>query len=234
MRRILLTIAGLCALIGTTDLQAQQFASFYGTVVDVYDGDTITVRLTQQSQNALQRFLSPTELRSGLVRIQLQGIDTPQRRSNDPYWTNSRNYLIQLLRNQSVNVQVIVGALGQLNRNYDLMVGVVRAGRNGRAVNLQMIDAGWAKDDAYNSFGTPYIRAQWQAMNRRRGIWGDREQYYAENEFRKRLYGTESEYGRIKTMPYPSEGSTSGEATVYKSKSPFRPGVGKVDWQKGR
>ena len=230
LQKVVLTLTVILAT--STTATAQQFASFYGTTVDAFDGDTITIRLSEQSRQAFQRFLTPTEFRTGRVRVQLQGIDTPQRRRNDPYWSHSRNYLARLLGNQTVNVQVLVGRLGQLNRNYDMMVGVVRAGRNGRAVNLQMIDAGWAKDDAYNSFGNPYIQAQWQAMNRRRGIWGDREQYVAENEFRIRLYGTEREYGRIKTMPYPSEGGTSGQAEVYKPKTPFRRGVGKVDWQK--
>jgi len=216
----------------TFPIHAQQFASFYGTTIDVFDGDTITVRLAEQSRQALQRYLTPTEFRTSQIHVQLQGIDTPQRRRNDPYWSHSRDYLRRLLGNQMVNIQVLVGRFGQLNRSPNMMIGVVRAGRNGRAVNLQMIDAGWAKDDAYNSFGNSYVQAQWQAMNRRRGIWGDREQYVAENNFRMRLYGTEREYGRIQTMPYPSEGRGSGEAEVYKSKSPFRRGVGKVDWQK--
>ncbi len=180
---------------------AEDFLMFNGRAIEVYDGDSFTVRLTEASRQFLQPFLTPAESRSGVITVQLAGIDCPERAQNHPYWQQSRTQLMRFINNQHLNIQVEVSRNQQINRSASRFFAVVRTYRNGTAVNLAMVSSGWAKDDYRFSFGYPYVMAQWEAMNRRRGIWANTDQYHAENEFRMRLYGTGGNTPEI--HPYP-------------------------------
>ncbi len=179
----------LCPLINTT--KGADFLMFNGRATSVWDGDTFTVQLSETSRQFLRPYLTPNEFLTGVVAVQLAGINCPERARNHPFWQQSRLQLIRYLNNRLLNIQIEVNSIGQVNRSASRFFAVVRVGRNAMAVNQAMVSAGWAKDDFQYSFGYPYIMSQWDAMNRRRGIWADPDQYHAENEFRIRLYGTE-------------------------------------------
>ena len=232
-KNILALLAISVALPATAS--AQQFISFYGTAIDVYDGDMFTLRLSNSSLGYLERVLTQLELRTGTVQIQLQGIDAPERNNNHPYWRESRAHLMRLLNNQTVNVQILLTPGGFLNRSPAGIVGVARVGRSGRPVNLSLIEAGLAKDDWRVSFGAPYVSAQRTAMSRRLGIWSDPRQYEAENDFRIQLYGSERARTESKLAPYPDgKVAGNGKPETFARKSPFpNVGVGKQQWQKG-
>jgi len=201
-----ITVSILLGLPNT--LPAEDFLMFSGRAIEIWDGDSFTVRLTEASRQFLQHYLTPNEYRSGVIAIQLAGIDCPERSQNHPYWQQSRTQLSRYLNNQHLNIQVEVNRSGQVNRNATHFIAVVRTYRNSIAINHTMVASGWAKDDYRFSFGYPYIMAQWEAMNRRRGIWADVQQYHAENEFRMRLYGTEGR--RPETHTYPEYHNRDG------------------------
>ena len=229
------TVLLLLSVVFPATTTAQQFVSFYGTATDVYDADVFTIRLSDLSRAYLDRWLSPAERRTGTVGIQLQGIDTPERSANHPYWQESRAHLVKLLRGQKVNIQVLLGPSGNLNRSPAGFVGVARVGRFAKPLNLSLIEAGLAKDDWRVSFGLPYVNAQQIAMSRRVGIWSDSRQYAAENDFRIRLYGTGRAKNEGTLVRYPDGKVTAaGKPETFVRKSPFpNKGVGKAEWQKG-
>ncbi|MBA62613.1 MAG: hypothetical protein CMJ76_09645 [Planctomycetaceae bacterium] len=189
-------------------LHAEDFLSFSGRAVKVWDGDSFTVRLTENSRQFLEPYLTPPEYRAGVITVQLAGIDCPERSQNHPYWQQSRSQLMRYINNQYLNIQVEVNRNQQINRSATRFFAVVRNYRNTVAVNQAMIASGWAKDDYRFSFGYPYVMAQWEAMNRRRGIWANTDQYHAENEFRMRLYGTGGNTPEIHPHPeYRTQGN---------------------------
>ncbi len=214
---------------------AQQFVSFYGEAVDVFDGDVFTIELKKQSGDFLVKngWLTQMERMTGRVVIQLQGIDTPERSRNDPYWREARAYLASRLSRQLVNVQVMLTPRG-LNRNglVGPILGVARIGNSSDPLNLSLLAVGLAKDDWDVSFGRPYVDAQRRAMARRVGIWSDPQQYERENNFRIGLYGNAESRNRITVVPCPN-GKFSRNEKPETRKNPFpNRGVGKQEWQK--
>lgn len=183
----------------------------------------------------MQRLLSPLEFQSGRVQVQLQGIDTPERASNQPYWREARAQLARYVDRQTINVQSLLTSRGQLNRSPAGIVGVVRAGRSAKPVNLSMIESGLAKDDWRVSFGRSYVGAQQRAMARRLGIWQDPRQYEAENQFRIQLYGADRTRKESRLATHPDgELSANARPESFSRQSPFpNVGVGKGEWQKG-
>ena len=205
------TLTLLSILLATfSSAKAEDFLMLNGRAVEVWDGDSFNVQLSESSRRFLEPYLTPPEYRSGIISIQLAGIDCPERSQNHPFWQHSRSQLIRYLNNQYLNIQVEVSRNGQINRSANGFFAVVRAGRNPIAINQAMVASGWAKDDYRFSFGYPYIMAQWEAMNRRRGIWSNYDQYHAENEFRMRLYGTAERRPEIHTYPEYRESGKRG------------------------
>ena len=205
------TLTLLSILLATfSSAKAEDFLMFNGRAVEVWDGDSFNLQLSESSRRFLEPYLTPPEYRSGIISIQLAGIDCPERSQNHPFWQQSRSQLIRYLNNQYLNIQVEVSRNEQINRSANRFFAVVRAGRNPIAINQAMVASGWAKDDYRFSFGYPYIMAQWEAMNRRRGIWSNYDQYHAENEFRMRLYGTAERRPEIHTYPEYRESGRRG------------------------
>ncbi len=230
-----LSLVLLATLVFPATSLAQQFVSFYGEAVDVFDGDMFTIELKKQSGEFLVRggWLTPVEQMTGRVVIQLQGIDAPERSRNDPYWREARAHLASRLSRQLVNLQVMLTPRG-LNRSGPAgpVLGVVRIGNSSDPLNLSLIAVGLAKDDWDVSFGGPYVDAQRRAMSRRVGIWSDPRQYERENDFRIGLYGNEQSRKRITVVPCPN-GKFSRNEKPETRKNPFpNRGVGKQEWQK--
>ena len=103
-----LTILLLATIVFPATSSAQQFVSFYGEAVDVFDGDMFTIQLEKQSGVFLDKngWLTPMERMTGRVVVQLQGIDAPERSANHPYWREARAHLSSRLSRQVVNIQV--------------------------------------------------------------------------------------------------------------------------------
>jgi endonuclease YncB( thermonuclease family) len=230
-----LTILFLATVVFPATSAAQQFVSFYGEAVDVFDGDMFTIQLKRQSGDFLVQngWLTQMERITGRVVIQLQGIDAPERNKNDPYWRESRAHLASRLSRQLVNIQTMLTPRG-INRSGlgGPIVGVARIGSSSEPLNLSLIEVGLAKDDWDVSFGGVYVAAQKQAMSRRVGIWSDPLQYERENNFRIGLYGNAGSRNKITVIPYP-KGKFSRNGKPETRKSPFpNVGVGKQEWQK--
>ena len=201
------------------------YAQFSGKVVSVYDGDTFTLQLSLKDREILKSYLTIKEYQSGLVRIRLAGVNAPEI-PRVPYSVHAKNYLGNGIYNKIVRV-VVKATSSALNRSFDRLVGHVFVGSSD--VSLAMLYGGYAVDDPRYSLGSRAIQAQWSAMNQRRGIWSDPVQYQRENEYRKRLYGTQE--ANIVIVPMPSSGVS---ASVAQPKKFFpNPGVGKNDWQRG-
>ena len=229
------TILLLATIVFPATSSAQQFVSFYGEAVDVFDGDMFTILLKKQSGDYLVEngWLTPMERMTGRVVVQLQGIDAPERSANHPYWREARAHLSSRLSRQVVNIQAMLTPRG-LNRSGlgGPVVGVARIGNSPKPLNFSLIEVGLAKDDWDVSFGRDYVNAQKQAMSRRVGIWADRRQYELENDFRIRLYGNGGNSEQIKLVPCPNgKFSRNGKPETRKSPFPNR-GVGKQEWQK--
>ena len=230
-----LTILLLATIVFPATSSAQQFVSFYGEAVDVWDGDMFTILLKKQSGDFLVNngWLTPMERITGRVVIQLQGIDAPERSENHPYWLEARAHLSSRLSRQMVNIQAMLTPRG-INRSGlgGPILGVARIGNSPKPLNLSLIEVGLAKDDSNVSFGLPYVNAQKRAMSRHVGIWADRRQYELENDFRIRLYGNGGNSDQTKLVPCPNgKFSRNGKPETRKNPFPNR-GVGKVDWQK--
>ena len=59
--------------------QAEDFLMFSGQAIEIWDGDSFTVRLAESSQQFLEPYLTPPEYRTGIISVQLAGIDCPER-----------------------------------------------------------------------------------------------------------------------------------------------------------
>ena len=112
------TLTLLSILLATfSSAKAEDFLMFNGRAVEVWDGDSFNVQLSESSRRFLEPYLTPPEYRSGIISIQLAGIDCPERSQNHPFWQHSRSQLIRYLNNQYLNIQVEVSRNGQIIRS---------------------------------------------------------------------------------------------------------------------
>ncbi len=122
-------------------------ARITGTVTDIYDGDTITVLSTDGT----------TE-----YKIRFYGIDAPERKQE--YGEEARAYLVSLVNNTTVEVQVIN------TDRYGRNVGKVFV--NGTNVNEAMVLNGCAWYYRDYAQGEKILNDyQYSAMKNRRGLW---------------------------------------------------------------
>jgi micrococcal nuclease len=128
-----------------------------GRVVDVYDGDSITIRTADDT-----------------VKIRLLHIDAPER--GQAYGTRAKQALSEAVFGKTVTVH------GTKKDRYKRLLGDVWI--DGRSVNLEMVKGGLAW--AYLEFKPPqeYIQAESIARGKRAGLWVDR-QAVAPWEYRK-------------------------------------------------
>lgn len=136
----------LTVMAATTAADAADLA---GRVVAVHDGDTITIRTTDDQT----------------VKIRLAGIDAPE--SRQPYGTNAKQALSGLVFGKAV----IVGDRGQ--DRYGRTLGDVVI--NGRPVGLELVRAGMAWQYRQYDQSPELAAAEAQARAARRGLWADRE-----------------------------------------------------------
>lgn len=115
-----------------------------GTVVGVVDGDTVDVRLS-----------------SGMIRVRLQAIDTPER--GQPYGTAARQELSRIVFGRAVELEPYE------QDRYDRLVARVWIGDVD--VNALMVKAGYAW--AYRQYldDVRYCIYEYDARSSRRGLW---------------------------------------------------------------
>jgi micrococcal nuclease len=138
-------------------------------VTRVVDGDTIKVR--DNSQEAT---------------IRLVGIDAPEvsqkkREAGQPYSQQATKYLALLALNKVVDIKDY--GMDRYNR----ILGVIFV--DGKNINLEMVKAGFAEvyrgQHARGFDPTPYLKAENEAREARRGMWTLGEKYVSPREWRK-------------------------------------------------
>lgn len=125
-----------------------QAGPLVGRVVNVADGDTLTVLDAAHRQH----------------KIRLAGIDAPEK--DQPYGRRSRESLAALCAGQTAQVQ-------QEGRDrYGRVVGQVTCAR--MDANSEQVRRGMAwVFDRYAPAGSPLYRLQGEAQGTRRGLWED-------------------------------------------------------------
>ena len=138
-------------------------------VTRIYDGDTIKA-----------------EGHDIEIKVRLVGIDTPEtskkkRELGQPYSQRAKKHLAGLILNKVVEIKGY--GLGPFNR----ILGVIYL--NGKNINLEMIRTGLAEvyrgkpPKGFDS--TPYLQAETEAKESKRGIWSLGEKYISPGEWRK-------------------------------------------------
>lgn len=136
---------------------AGQKQSLQGTVMQVKDGDTVTV--------------IPAEGGQGFI-CRLYGIDAPETskrgKSGQPYGEEATKELKKLVLGQTVNIET-TGA-----KTYKREVCIIK--KNGIDINLEMVKRGYAW--AYVQYlkrphASIYIDAEREARAKRLGLWAD-------------------------------------------------------------
>jgi micrococcal nuclease len=118
-----------------------------GTVVKVYDGDTLTLRTVDGKEHS----------------IRFEHIDAPEVNPKQNYGTTSRDALRALVLNKSVSVKVS----GQ--DRYKRNLGVVYLGQTN--INLEMVAKGHAWHYKAYSKDPQYAVAETQAKQAKIGLW---------------------------------------------------------------
>lgn len=119
--KYLLCVLTLLLLVGTVCAQSQQPRIITGTVVRVYDGDTVTVKLANGSKR----------------NVRLAGIDAPEIRGHQPFYQAARDYLAFAALGKTVTV-TLIGRDTKWKRD----LGIVRLGDED--LGLRQLQAGYA------------------------------------------------------------------------------------------
>ena len=140
-------------------------------VTRVHDGDTIKVMGD-----------------SGELTVRLVGIDAPERSKKkrnpgQPFSQEATKYLAKLVLNRSVEVKEY-----GVDR-YGRILGIVV--RRGTDINLEMLKMGFAEvyrgKPAKGFDPAPYIAAQREAIEQKRGIWIQGTEYVSPRDWRRKL-----------------------------------------------
>jgi endonuclease YncB( thermonuclease family) len=151
VRALLRVCASAGLLVALCLAQSVRAETLLGVVVAVSDGDTVTVRDSNEQTH----------------KIRLAGIDAPE--SRQPYGDRSRQSLIELVAGQSVEV-----VYDKVDR-YGRRVGTIHIG--GRDANLEQVRRGLAWHyKQYEAEQTPadrqrYAAAEKGAQAERLGLW---------------------------------------------------------------
>jgi endonuclease YncB( thermonuclease family) len=134
-------------LSASSALAAKQHYELTGAVVNIADGDTLTIIDGSNTQH----------------RIRLAGIDAPEKKQ--AFGTKSRERLAEKVFRKNVRVEVI-----DVDR-YRREVGRIYLGD--RFINLEMVNDGFAwRFPQYDRAGE-FVRAEWDARLQRCGLWAD-------------------------------------------------------------
>ena len=121
-------------------------AEIKGTVVAVYDGDTITVL---------------DEMDKGNFKIRLDKIDAPEKKQ--AFGNKAKQFLSSLIFGKQVTVRF------KAVDRYGRILGVIYC--DGAEVNLLMVQNGFAWHYSYYDKTASYIDAERRAREKRIGLW---------------------------------------------------------------
>lgn len=124
--------------------------SIRGVVIDVIDGDTVTL-------------LEKTPERMRTHRIQLEGIDAPERGQNG--YESAKEYLEKLVWGETVTVRYTE------NDRYGRILGEIWHGK--MLVNEEMVKEGWAWIYEKSSASRKLISLETDARKSQKGIWSE-------------------------------------------------------------
>lgn len=143
-----------------------------GTVVAVFDGDTIRVLDRQKEQH----------------KVRLDAIDAPE--TGQAYGTQAKKYLSSLVGGREVRI-VYTG-----KDRYGRILGTVFVGT--KNINLMVVEAGYAWH--YVHFAKDkleYAAAEARAKNARRGLWADTRPPVPPWDYRKAKKTKQNNEGQI-------------------------------------
>ena len=123
-------------------------AEIIGKVIDVSDGDTITVL---------------DDMNQGIFRIRLDKIDAPEKKQ--AFGNKAKQYLSAQIFGKKVSTRY-----KSIDR-YGRISGVVFL--DGTEINLQMVQNGYAWHYNYFDQTPAYIEAEKQARAEKKGLWQD-------------------------------------------------------------
>jgi len=168
MKKSIRTISILIALllVLSTHLLAGQFK-----VTRVYDGDTIMAKGHDI-----------------IIYVLLAGIDAPEigsrkQQPQQPYGQEAKKYLEELILNKVVDIKGY--GIGPVP--YKHLLGEIHA--KDKNINIEMIKKGFAEvcrerpPDGLNI--TPYLEAEREAKEARRGMWSLKEKYISPRAWRE-------------------------------------------------
>lgn len=118
-----------------------------GKVINISDGDTITILTKDKEQ----------------IKIRLFGIDAPEKKQ--AFGNKSKQYLSNLVAGRIVNIK------SKGKDKYKRTIGIVYL--NGQDINAKMISAGYAW--AFVKYSDKYINEELIAKNKKLGLWQDKE-----------------------------------------------------------
>ena len=121
-------------------------AEIKGTVVAVYDGDTITVL---------------DEMDKGNFKIRLDKIDAPEK--NQAFGNKAKQFLSSLIFGKQVSIRY------KAVDRYGRILGVIYY--DGAEINLVMVQNGYAWHYSYYDKTPAYIQAEKQARADKKGLW---------------------------------------------------------------
>jgi len=120
------------------------------------------------------------------IKVRLAGIDTPEMskrkgQPGQPYSQKAKKHLAGLILNKVVDIK------GYGLDRYNRILGVIYL--NSKNINLEMARAGLAK--AYRGRlpkgfdSTPYLKAEAEAKEAKRGMWSLGDKYISPKEWRR-------------------------------------------------
>lgn len=144
MNRLRLVCASV--VLACVAIAADKPEEIQGKVVNVVDGDTITLRSGKD-----------------LLSIRLEGIDAPER--GQAYWEQSRDYLKDLVTDK----EVVVKKTG--TDKYNRTLGNLIVGKTNACE--KMVEQGWAWHFKRYSADKVLAKLETEAIEARRGLWAD-------------------------------------------------------------
>lgn len=150
INRVILLL--FCLLLPTLTLASQPTAYLSGVVVNVYDGDTITV----SSNNKI-------------TKVRLYGIDAPENASPgkwpaQPYSEKAKAFIAGIILNKFVTIRL------KNERSYNRELGEVFY--NGYSINREVVRAGLAWwNSKYEPYDMDLKNLQDLAKTQKKGLW---------------------------------------------------------------
>lgn len=152
---------------------------FSGTIIEVHDGDTLTLRSGKEQ-----------------IRIRLYGIDCPELKQE--MGEEAKKFTSVLCNGKDVKIST-----GKSNDRYKRTIGIVST--QGKVLNIELLKAGLAWHYKQYSRDKNFADAEQEAIDKKIGIW-QTQKPQAPWEYRKARRNNHTHYGTAaNTAIHPSE-----------------------------